>query len=227
MKNGKEEAAKVRVDSAIELNEFWSNRSGTEEFVSVKRNEGGFIHLTDFLAEGEMGRCRFECDMVITGARLVEGDEEKGTQEKVIVKGAIFNFRKALLPVEFSVYNKLAIDYFLSLDASSANPTFTFIKGTQISETTVKKIEEPSAFGDPIVREVRSSRKDYVITWAQPEAYEWGSEGTMTDADLAKAISERETYLATLKQRNEEWKATKASAPVAATAAPAAGGFNF
>ena len=44
----------------------------------------------------------------------------------------------------------------------------------------------------------------------------------MTVNELNAAITTRETYLATLKQRNDEYKASKAS-----TAAPAAGGFDF
>lgn len=46
MNGGKENAGKVRIDSAIGLNEFYSDRSGKSELVSTKRNEGGFVHLT-------------------------------------------------------------------------------------------------------------------------------------------------------------------------------------
>ena len=63
MKNGKETAAKLRADSAIGLNEFYSDRTGKEELVSVKRNEGGFIHLADSLNPDEKSRNTFEADM--------------------------------------------------------------------------------------------------------------------------------------------------------------------
>lgn len=46
MEHGVDRATKLRVDSAIGLNEFFSTRTGTEELVSVKRNEGGFVHVT-------------------------------------------------------------------------------------------------------------------------------------------------------------------------------------
>src|SRR5574344_2502678 len=36
------DAARIRVDSAIGLNEFYSERDGEEVLVSAKRNEGGF-----------------------------------------------------------------------------------------------------------------------------------------------------------------------------------------
>lgn len=50
MNHGEDKAGKVRIDSAIGLNEFYSDRNGTEELVSVKRNEGGFVHVTSALA---------------------------------------------------------------------------------------------------------------------------------------------------------------------------------
>ena len=47
MSDGKDKATKIVVDTAIDLNEFFSDRSGKEELVSVKRNEGGFIHVVN------------------------------------------------------------------------------------------------------------------------------------------------------------------------------------
>ena len=84
MKDGKDVAAKVRVDSAIGLNEFFAaNRTtGEDELVSAKRNEGGFVHLADALADDENTRNTFETDMIITGVRRIEADPERGTAEK-------------------------------------------------------------------------------------------------------------------------------------------------
>ena len=121
--------------------------------------------------------------------------------------------------------NSVAIDYFESLGASAKTPVFTKVKGRQISETVVKRIEEQSAFGEPSVREVSSTRKDYVITWAAQEPYEWDTEESMTVAELNEAIIARETHLATVKQRQDEYKASQGAAPK--TAAPAPGAFNF
>lgn len=53
MKDGKDKAGKLRIDSALGLNEFYSDRNGKEELVSAKRNEGGFVHTVDVLAEDE------------------------------------------------------------------------------------------------------------------------------------------------------------------------------
>ncbi len=223
MKDGPEKAAKLRVDSAIGLNEFYSDRNGKSELVSTKRNEGGFVHLTNTLAEDEKVRNTFKCDMVITGVTHIDGDEEKKLPEKVIVKGAIFDFRKALLPVEFSATNPGAMAYYEGLGASNSEPVFTKVWGRQVSETIVREIREESAFGEDNVREVQTTRKDFVITGGAKDPYPWDEEEFLTAKELTDAMTQRQTYLATIKQRQDEYKAAKN----ASIAAPAAGGFNF
>lgn len=225
MANGKENAAKLRIDSALGLNEFYTDRNGQEELVSAKRNEGGFVHVADSLAEDETMRNTFKCDMLITGVKEVEADEEKKLPAKAIVRGAIFDFRGALMPVEFSAINPNAIKYFVGLGASNATPTFTCVWGRQVSETIVREIRTESAFGEDEVREVKNTRKDFVITGASKEPYIWDDESTLTAAEVAEAVANRETYLATIKQRQDEYKASKNAAPAAA--APSKTGFNF
>ena len=225
MKDGKDAAGKLRIDSALGLNEFYTDRNGKEELVSAKRNEGGFVHVVDVLVDDEKSRNTFECDMIITGAIRTEANPEKQIPEKVIVKGAIFDFRKSLLPVEFSATNAGAMNYFEGLGATSKEPVFTKVWGRQVSETIVRTITEESAFGDASVREVKSTRRDFVITGAAKEPYIWDDESTITVSELNDAITARETYLATLKQRNDEYKASKNAAPTVLT--PAAGAFNF
>ena len=227
MANGAENAAKLRIDSAIGLNEFYTDRNGKEELVSTKRNEGGFVHTCAQLAEDEKTRNTFETDIVITGVKRIEADEEKKTPEKCIVKGAIFDFRKSLLPVEFSVLNENAMAYFEGLEASSKNPVFTKVKGRQVSETITRTITEESAFGEASVREVKSSRKDFVITWAQKETYVWDDEETITAAEMTDAMSGRQTYLATVKQRQDEYKAQKESGKTASGKPATNGGYEF
>lgn len=224
MNNGAEGAAKIRIDSAIGLNEFYSDRNGQEELVSAKRNEGGFVHTTTTLAEDEKLRNTFEVDMLITNVREVEADPDKNLPAKAIVKGAIFDFRKSVLPVEFSATNPNAMNYFLGLGASAKEPVFTRVKGRQVSETIVRKITEESAFGEPSVREVTSSRKDWVITWAQGDVYAWDDESTITAAELTEAMANREVYLADVKKRQDEYKASKGQTPAAA---PTKAAFNF
>ena len=229
MGHGRDEATMLRIDSAIGLNEFFSDRNGEEELVSVKRNEGGFVHATNEINEDENLRNTFECDIIITGVRHMDADEEKNLPEKAIVKGFVFDFRNALLPTEFSVLNPNAISYFEGLEATEINPVFTKIRGRQISEVVVRRIEEESAFGAPSVREVKNTRKDFVITWAMSEPYVWDDASSITKAEFDKACSEREVYLATMKARSDEYKATRNAGVITpvTTTTTTNSGFNF
>lgn len=228
MAHGADNATCFRIDSALGLNEFYSERNGKEELVSVKRNEGGFVHFVNSVDEAEKDRNTFKCDMIITGVTVQEADEERNMPEKAIVKGAIFDFRNSLLPVEFSAVNPNAIAYFEGLGASTKEPVFTKVWGSQISETITRTITEESAFGEPSIREVKSSRKDFVITGAQPTPYIWDDESTITAQELIDAKAARETVLATMKQRQDEYKASRNNAIIPASAPTATvGGFNF
>jgi hypothetical protein len=223
------QGATIRVDSALALNEFYSNRSGQEELVSVKRNEGGFIHVNSALNSDPDKRNTFRCDILITNVRRVEANEERKIDEHVVVKGYVFDFRKTPMPMEFNAYTMGAMDYFEALEASEKNPVFTRIWGNQITQTTASTITEESAFGETFVREVASNRKDFVITGAAKEPYVWDDESTMTAAQLKEGLANRELNLANMKQRSAEYQASRNTntAPTATTARPNATGFNF
>ena len=225
MKDGAEKAVKLRVDSALGLNEFYTERNGKEELVSAKRNEGGFVHKVDTLDEDEKVRNTFKVDMLINNVTRTEADDEKNIPEKVIVKGAIFDFRKNLLPVEFSATNPNAMNYFEGLGATQKEPVFTCVWGRQVSETIVRQIVTESAFGEDEVREVKNSRRDFVITGAAKEPDVWDDESSITAAELNEAIQKREVDLAAMKKRQDEYKASKNK--ITPAAAPAQGGFNF
>ena len=227
MDRGVEGAAKLRIDSAIGLNDFYTDRNGEETLISAKRNEGGFVHTVASLAEDEKTRNTFKCDMLITKTKRIDADEERKTPEKLEVSGYIFDFRNALLPVTFSALNPNAMDYFEGLDASSKNPTFTQVWGRQVSMVSVRQIVTESAFGDDEVREVTNTRRDFVITGAAKNPYDWDDEATLTAAEMNEKMAERETYLATVKQRSDEYKASRNAASAVPTAAPSNESYNF
>lgn len=232
MNDGIENAGFVKCDTNIDLNEFYSDRNGKEELVSAKRNEGGFVHQINAseVPEQESARSAFKADMVITRATRLEEDEERDLPERMIIKGAVFNFRGALLPVEFTVLHPQAMNYFENLEISSQNPVFTQVAGKQISQTIVQMIEEESAFGEPAVRERRTSKKDWVVTWAKAEPYLWDDESTILASELSEAMANREIELANIKTRQDEYKNSKgnafATAP-AKKASPAKQDYNF
>lgn len=219
MADGVEAAQKVRIDSAIGINDFY-NKEGN--LVTSQRLDGGFIHETDFLVD-EDRRSTFECDIVLGKAIRKEGDEEKNLPEKVELRGYIFNFRNELLPVTFSVFNPVAMDYFEGLGLSDKSPAFTRIKGKMdCIQTKTTKIDE-GAFGDNVV-EYTNTRKNYTVTWAEKDVKDWDTEETILASELLKLLQDREVKLAGIKKNQEEYK--KGSAP-AATAAPATPTFNF
>lgn len=210
MGDGQQKAIKVRIDCSLNLNEFYNDK---DELVSSKRNEGGFIHVVEgALAENEDSRNTFKVDMVITNVIHVDADEEKELPEKAIVKGCIFDFRGALLPVEFTAVNPGAIAYFEGLEASKSNPVFTNIWGQQVSNTVVKRKVIESAFGEDQIQEAKYSKKDFVITGSLRVPYEWDTEETLTAEEFSKMCSDRATVLATKKQERDEYKAAKTAA---------------
>ena len=231
MAHGADKAGKVRIDTAIGVNDFYTDRNGKSELVSAKRNEGGFIHLaTADMNADEKARNTFECDIVLTNVIDVDANEEANTEAHVILRGFVFGFGNALVPVDFIANNPVAMDYFRNLEATPNTPVFTRVKGRQISQTIVTKTVEESAFGEPSVKEVRKNRKAHVVFWAQSEPYLWDDESTITAKDLTDLKAARDLHLATVKKSQEEYAANKGNAIPAASAAVAAAakaGFNF
>jgi hypothetical protein len=222
---GKDAATKVRIDTALALNDFYNNN---DELVSAKTNEGGFVTIINELGEPKE-RNTFSVDMVITGVTHVDKDDEKNIKEHALVKGAIFNFRNDLLPVEFKVENEQGIKYFDDLGASGSEPVYTRVWGKIISETKTTTQEVESAFGEAAVRTYRNTNKEWVITGTAKVPYDFGDENILTAEELTKAAQNREVYLADVKKRAEEYKASRAAGttPATGTTATKTAEFNF
>lgn len=215
---GKENALKVRVDTALALNDFYNNN---DELVSAKTNEGGFVTIINQLAEEKL-RNTFSADMVITNVSHIEKDEEKNIEEDYVsVRGAIFNFRNDLLPVDFKVKNAEGMKYFEGLGATNSNPIYTKVWGKIISTTITRTSEVESAFGEAAVRTYSNSNKEWVITGTAKVPYDFGDENILTAEELTKAAQNREVYLAEVKKRAEDYKANKAAGNTTATATTA------
>ena len=223
--NGKDEAQKVRIDTAIALNDFYSGENH-DELISVKTNEGGFVTLINELgAEGE--RNTFSADMVITGVKEVEANEERNEDAYVTVRGAIFNFRNSLLPVEFTVRHKDGMKYFLDLEVSNSAPIFTKVWGKIECMNIPVEIKEDSAFGEESVRTYTRKTKAWNITGTAKVPYDFGDEKILTSEELTKAMQDRQTLLAEIKTRSDEYRAQKAASTSAHATTAAPGGFNF
>jgi hypothetical protein len=228
--DGKDVATKVKADTSLALNDFPSQDGTT--MVSQKRNEGGFVTLINELPDLSE-RNTFSTDMVITSVAKVEVDETKHIDEPYVsVRGAVFNFRNAILPVEFVVRNPSGMKYFEDLDVTNANPVYTKVWGKIISTTTKTAITEDSAFGEAAVRMVERKTKEWVITGTAKMPYEFGEEGVLTAEELTKAMKDREVYLADVKKRADDYRASKAATTPSAFPSTGAitaskGTFNF
>lgn len=231
MEHGKENAGKVRVDSAVDLNEWYDTRTEGNPLVSQKRNEGGFVHQVSELCKPEE-RATFNTDILITKTRRIEANEERGLPEKVVVTGYVFNFRGDILPVEFSVVEPAgALDYFENIGATEKTPVFTRVQGKQVSQTVVRKIEEEGAWGDTLIKEVTSSYRDFTINWALRDGYAWDDEETILASELAEKMAARELHLADIKKRQDEYQANKNNALAGESSTPAStpkkGNYDF
>lgn len=224
---GKDEAFKLRVDTALSLNDFYTQ---DDQLVSAKVNEGGFVSIVNSLCD-EKERNTWEADMVITGCNIIEADPEKNINEDYMqVKGAIFNFRNEVLPVDFILRNKDGFKHFENMDASGANPTFTKVWGRINCLTKTTTVEEETAFGEAAVRTYERKVKEWEITGTPKViSYDFGGED-LTAEELTKAMQDREIKLADVKKRTEEYRAQRNAGTAAQATGPKpakTGTFNF
>ena len=227
---GKDNALKVKIDTSIALNDFYVEENGETRLVSSKLCEGGFVTLlNEFPEDADVNK--FTTDIVITNVERIDANPEKNIDEHVRIRGAIFDFRNALLPVDFVVKNENGMAYFESLGANSAEPVYTKVWGKVNCETVVNTTTEESAFGEASVRTFERKVREWIVTGTAKETYEFGEENVLTTEELTKAMQDRQVYLAEVKKNQDEWKANK-NAPAATPAgnqAPIAkvGGFSF
>lgn len=217
--DGAAAATKIKLNPSIALNDFYPQ--GQNELVSQQRSEGGFVSIVSNLNPDEKARKKFTTDIVINQVVHVEADPEKGIDKDYLkIKGVIFDFRNAVLPVEFVVRREDAIGYFESLGISNTNKLYTQVTGEVNSTTVVVEKRIESAFGGPQVEMSERHSKEWEITWAKPLPYIYGDATTITDAELEKAFQDRNVYLEEVKTRAKEYYATKGAQTASAFSGP-------
>ena len=222
---GPDNAAMVRIDASIGLNDFYNNDN---QLVSSKLIEGSFVSsVTKLPAENE--RNTFRADMIITSATRKEEDPDNNIVEHVVLHGAVFDFRNAILPVDFIVKDVKGMEYFESQDISASAPLYTKVWGEIVCLTKVTTITEDSAFGEAAVRTYERKSREWTVTGTATLPYEFDSEETITGEELAKALQDREVHLADVKKRADDYRnsASKPVAPKAAAPKAATGEFKF
>lgn len=189
--SGKEGALKVRATSAIALNDYYPD--GSEELISTQRAEGGFLSIIN-VSEEDLFENKFNVDMLITGISEITDEEDNFTG--ISLRGATFNFRKAILPISISVKDEQGIDYFRSLDPSPSEPIFTNVFGSIINTTVTHTETQESKWGQAYVNTTRKTFREYLAKGSSPCVYDFGDENVLTIEEVEKAIADRNVYLA-------------------------------
>ena len=230
--DGPDAATMVSIDTSLALNDFVA-ADGT--MVSQMVNQGGFLTVVSKLQDESL-RNTFKTDIVINNITRVEANPEKNIPEDYVkIRGAVFNFRNDLLPVEFAVRNPGGMNYFEGVDISPSEPLYTCVWG-RINFTTVSTaVTEESAFGEAAVTTRNNKVKEWTVTGATRVPHDFGDDNIMTAEELTQAMQDRQVLLADIKKRREEYQASQATAstafntpaPGAAAANVKAGGFSF
>ena len=212
LNSGKEGAIKVKVDTSLDLNDFFTNRNGGEyELVSARIYSGGFVTIVSSIDPDVTKRNKVEADILFTKGIEHEEDTENEIPRYLELEGAVFNFRKEILPMKFNLYNPKGIDYMLG--ELENGPYFIKAYGHINNVNTSVKIEEESAWGEPIVKEISRTRKEVVIDNMAGIPYEFGDESAITLEEVKKAKADREIKLAAEKSRTIEYQNSKNELP--------------
>ena len=206
-KDGKDAAPQIRVDGDIEINDFMG-RNG--EMVEAKGVRGSFVHFANGsfgLNSDESKRNTFEADMLIAAAMPQEVEDG---DNYLNLRGYVFAYRNALVPVVFSIHNPAGITYFEKCDISNENPLLTKVWGNIISTTQEIKTEVESAFGGAQVNVTTRTLRAWEISGCAAEPYEWNDESTITIDDFKQLLADREEVKAEAKRRAEERNANAA-----------------
>jgi hypothetical protein len=174
-------------------------------------------------------------DMLITSAIRTEADPDVANSETLVtVKGAVFNFRNNLLPVDFVVKTNEGMEYFEGLGATQGNPVFTKVWGRIYCGSNKQEVKEETAFGEEAVRTYERKIRQWVITGTSKVPYDFEDETVLTSAEVTKAAQDRELMLADTKKRSDDYRAQKEATGAATSSSQstspvsvATGTFNF
>lgn len=201
----KSQVNRVRIDGAMELNDYYDREDNLR---SPKRVRGSFAHLlgpTEQVGDPSQA-IQFKFDVILFDASLRE--VENGN-DYYAVRGYTFAFNNAILPIDLTVCEK-GVPFFEKLGIDQENPYFGNVWGIIKSNTVVVQQEQDDSdigFGELMVQSTTRSFRSWEITGAmQPQEL---SEDTITLEELQEGLKQREVYLAGVKQRAEEWRASQ------------------
>ena len=209
-------AMRVRVDGSVDVNDFY-NREG--ELVSAKRVRGSFLHFLNANEEIGDNPAYFETEAFFQSCAEKEGNQGNPYLE---LKGFVFNYRGDVLPVSFTSSSEAGMNFFDNCGISTSEPYFGKVWGNIVS--TVVEVEKEAddssvGFGTQVVQPTNRTFSTWEIIGANVPAEL--DESTVTIAEVAAKVQEREGRLAELKTRTDERNASaqgQAGFPAAAAA---------
>lgn len=213
-KVGKENCLKVKANSAIELDDFYTENG---DLVSRVRVGGGFLSTIPTFSDNESLKNQIEVDYLINGV-----SDKLNIDEEIIgidLRGAIFNFRGDLLPVTMTVSNPQGVEYFQSLEPSPSEPVFIKVHGKVVNTTISTVTEEESKWGEALVKKTTKTTREFLVTGSN-DIYDLGDKNILTMEEVEKAVENRNIYLATKKQQREDYDKSKKSDTSATVATP-------
>ena len=101
--------------------------------------------------------------------------------------------------------------YFEDLGIEASEPVYTKVWGKVNCMTSTTVVTEEAAFGESAVKTYERKSKSWDVTGTAKTAYDFGDEKIMTSDELTKATQDRQVYLADVKKRADEYKASKAA----------------
>lgn len=192
-------ATKIRIGGSAGVNDFVT-RDG--EMASPKRVEGSFVHVNDVREFG----ATFNIDTLIT--KCIEQEYED--QDSVVhLSGYMWDFRKAIMPIDFTVRVPGGKDYFLGYDISTKNPLLTNVQGDIVSTVIENVTYTEGAFGDPVAHTTTRTIRGWDVNFASKEPMEFDDESTLTKKELKQMLDEREEHLAEVKKNHDEYQAQR------------------
>lgn len=194
-KHGREQADKVRVTTGrITLNEYYGQDGQLHSYPRINTNFVNRIQAGDTLNP----RAEFEVEMFVRKVKpeLNKDGEETG---RAILEGYIPLYNGVVIPFTFKVVEE-GTDYVLNTYEPGQTVS---VYGDIVNFKEVIETVKEAAFGkDKIVKSTKTLR-EYVITGGQ-EPYEEDSTKTYDPELIKKALVERETYLAELKNKSSQ-----------------------
>ncbi len=210
------EAARVRVDGDIEVND-WINRDG--EAVASHRVRGSFVHLLNANETFGANPAHFEADTLI---QSVVSKESADGSEYLTLNGFVFSFRGEVLPVKFSVSSAPGMQFFENQDISSSDPYFGKVWGdikSTVVTTATEQDDSEVGFGAPTVQTSSHTFRTWEVSGANVNL---GLDDSTITMDELKAAMENRTKTLTDVRARYEARVNSGNAFDSAVSAPVA-----